>query len=146
MHDLSAVAYSSYAIPPLTPRDLDALLVDARSFNQKAGVTGALLHRQGAFLQYFEGPPAGVTSVYERIRSASQHENLVELLNQPIAGRQFADWHMAFADAPASTLQEICTEHWEMALPSLETPQVLSPGLLLLLDFWKAGKRVSSHY
>ncbi|MEO8366139.1 MAG: BLUF domain-containing protein [Pseudoxanthomonas sp.] len=145
MHDLSAVAYSSVAVSPLTTRDMDALLVDARSFNQKVQVTGALLHHDGNFFQYFEGPPAEVAVVYKRIRNSSQHQNLVELLNQPIGIRQFVDWHMAFAEAPASVLQEICTDQWQMTLSSLDTQQVRSPGLALLLAYWETAVRVSSH-
>ena len=145
MHDLSAVAYSSVAVRSLTPRDLDALLIDARSFNQLARVTGALLHHDGAFFQYFEGPPVEVARVYERIRKSSQHGNMVELLSRPIESRQFADWHMAFAEAPASVLQEICTERWEMAVPSLDKPGGGSPGLELLAGFWNKAMRVPSH-
>lgn len=144
MYDLSAVAYSSVAVRPLGPRDLDALLIDARSFNQKARITGALLHHAGAFFQYFEGPPSAVAAVYERVRNSSLHSGLVEMLNQPIGSRQFSEWHMAFADAPKSVLEEICTEHWEMSLPSLHNQQAQSPGLALLLIFWNTARYAPS--
>ncbi|MEO6104776.1 MAG: BLUF domain-containing protein [Pseudoxanthomonas sp.] len=145
MHDLSAVAYSSAAVLPLTTRDLDALLVGARSFNQTVNVTGALLHHDGNFLQYFEGPPAAVASVYRRIRNSGQHENLVELLNQPLDTRQFSNWHMAFAEATASVLQEICTDRWEITRSSLDSQPAPSPGLALLLAFLDKAIHVPSH-
>ena len=136
MKHLAAVVYTSVASRPLSARELDSILVDARSFNQRVQVTGALLHQQGAFFQYFEGPPAAVAEVYLRIKLSSKHKNITELLYQSIDIRQFKAWHMAFAEAPSSVLEELTNEYWEMSLPELRIRQTLSPGLSLLLKFW----------
>jgi Sensors of blue-light using FAD len=140
MNDLAAIAYASKAARPLDSHDLDGLLIDARAFNEKVQVTGALLHHQGAFFQYFEGPPAAVARVYERIKESRAHHHLLELLNQPTDARQFARWHMAFTETPATVLQELGNEIWEMTLPGLHDRQIRSPGLELLLNFWNTVK------
>ncbi len=141
MTDLAAIAYTSRAVRLLDSNALDWILIDARAFNDQVRVTGALLHHQGRFFQYFEGPPGAVARVYARIKASSQHGDLVELLQQPIAARQFGDWHMAFSEAPATVLEELCNEYWEMTLPGLLDRQAPSPGLKLLLDFWEAAGR-----
>jgi hypothetical protein len=144
MTDLNAVAYVSRATTPMRPRDLERLLIDARAFNEKLQVTGALLHHDGNFFQYLEGPPSSVACVYQRIRQSGRHQGLVELLNQPIAARQFVRWHMAFTDAPLTTLQALTNEIWAMSLPALNRPQPASPGLKMLLTFWNSTRRVDA--
>ena len=136
MEELTAVVYRSQAVRLMSARALDQLLAGARAFNEKARISGALLHRQGAFLQYFEGPPESVERVYARIRRSPEHEQLVELLYQPIDTRQFSRWHMAFAEPPSSVLEEIANEMWSIALPAVRAGQIRSPGLQHLLDFW----------
>ncbi|MEP6899151.1 MAG: BLUF domain-containing protein [Rhodanobacter sp.] len=142
MKDLKAIAYSSKATRPLDVRDIDGLLMDARAFNERVQVTGALLHHGGTFFQYFEGAAGAVAAVYQRIRNSGSHEQLVELLNQPIERRQFAHWQMAFAEAPLTVLEQLSNEQWAMRLPALREQQLQSPGLKMLLDFWnKTGPR-----
>jgi len=140
MSDLAAIAYSSKTTRPMSSRDLEALLIEARAFNEKVQVTGVLFQHQDAFFQYFEGPPSAVTIVYERIRASPMHHHLVELLNQPVNTRQFTRWHMAFTKTTLSTLQALSNEIWEMALPTLHSQQVRSAGLTLLLKFWGSAQ------
>jgi len=141
MSDLKAVAYVSRATRPMRNRDLEFLLIDARAFNERLKVTGALLHHDRVFFQYLEGPPESIARVYQRIKNSSAHEGVVELLNQPIATRQFARWHMAFTEAPLTTLQELTNDIWTMRLPAVNQPQVPSPGMQLLLTFWESARR-----
>ena len=138
---LTAIAYTSVATRPLSAVDLDSILVDARSFNQKAGVTGALLHAEGVFFQYFEGPAAGVTEAYHKIKLSGKHKDLRELVHESVDVRQFAAWHMAFAEAPSTILEELANEYWEMTLSELRQ-QAPSPGLKLLLEFWNNSTQV----
>ena len=78
MDQLWAISYASVAARPLSPSELDALLQDAQGFNQGAGVSGVLCYDNGVFIQYFEGPEAGVRRVYERIRAAAIHRQLAD--------------------------------------------------------------------
>lgn len=136
MEELTAVVYRSRAVHPMSMRALDQLLVEARAFNEKAGVSGVLLHHQGSFLQYIEGPRESVERVYARIRRSNQHDQVVALFYRAIDTRQFSRWHMAFCEPPLSVLEEIANEMWTMALPAMRAGQIRSPGLQHLLDFW----------
>lgn len=139
MH-LVAIAYASTAVRPLDAEQIDAILSEARDHNHRAGVTGALLHHEGAFFQYIEGPAEGVEEVYRRIRASRRHGGIVEFLHAPIEARQFPQWYMGFADAPPTLLQRLAGAQWETVVPSLATRAADSPGLALLLDFWsRAG-------
>lgn len=141
MEQLVAVAYQSVAATPLDTRELDELLMDARRFNARAKISGVLLHHNGLFLQYLEGPAAAVAAVYFRIRQSRRHGQLTELLNQPIMVREFAGWQMAFAEAPRSVLEQIANEAWASGLPFLRDRHARSPGLQLLLDFWDVARK-----
>ena len=144
MH-LAALAYVSTAVRPLSTEDLEALLVEARDFNQREQVTGALLHHDGSFFQYIEGPPDGLNRVYERIRSSSMHKGLVELIHHRIEKREFSTWHMAFAEAPGSLLQQLAHSQWADTVPSLQDNASSSAGLALLLAFWSRTRAGSAY-
>ena len=49
MNDMHAIAYESETKRELTLQDLDRLLLDARTFNEAAGVTGVLLYLASSF-------------------------------------------------------------------------------------------------
>ena len=142
--DLVALAYVSTATGPLSTADLEALLVDARSVNQHEQVTGALLHHDGSFFQYLEGPPEGVKRVYERILSSRKHTGLIELIHAPIQERHFAQWHMGVAEAPGTLLQKLANSQWASTLVSLRVSRLPPAGVALLLDFWSRAGR--SHF
>ena len=82
-----------------------------------------------------------MAAVYFRIRQSRRHGQLTELLHGPILVREFARWHMAFAEAPRSVLEQIFNEAWTSGLPTLRNRQTRSPGLQLLLDFWDVTRR-----
>ena len=68
-------------------------------------MTGLLLFTDGKFMQYLEGPKAGVLSIFETIKSSSLHQDIVEISLQPLERREYGDWSMAFlADIDAHVL------------------------------------------
>lgn len=139
---MHAVAYVSSATERLTtPEAMDRLLTGARSFNAACGVTGVLLHQGGNFFQYLEGPEEGVAQVYTRVKRATSHHGLIELLNGPAEQRHFAAWTMGFAEPPRSDLQRIAQASWANDLARISSAaNATNPGLVLLLDFWHRGK------
>ena len=139
---LRAVAYVSTAARALEQADLDALLLDAREFNIKTLVTGALLYDAGVFFQYFEGPQAGMVEVYDRIKNAKTHEGLIELLNRAIDQRLFAEWHMGFSHAPGTVVQQLANAKWYESVKGLRKSGASSIGMDLLMDFWASARRV----
>jgi len=140
MTKLHAVAYTSRATRQLTPPDLDRLLLAAQSFNEARGVTGVLLYHEGLFFQFVEGPASEVATVYARIRKATIHGGILELLNAPVSHRQFSSWHMGFCEPAESELQALQTASWEEAIPMTREIYERSPGLALLLYYWSKWK------
>lgn len=132
---LVAIAYISASVLPPTPAQLDALLLDAREFNASVGVTGVLLHNDGTFFQYIEGPDDGIARVYDRIRRSHLHAGIVELFNARERTRQFEQWHMGFCEAPRTTLQALTDSAWRATYESLSERPTRSAGLDLLHSY-----------
>ncbi|HIE0525017.1 TPA: BLUF domain-containing protein, partial [Stenotrophomonas maltophilia] len=91
---LRAIAYVSEASDSLTAERLQQLVMDAVLFNESADVTGTLLFDGSRFLQYLEGPEAGVNAAYKRILAAGSHSGVVELNRGRVGRRQFPHWRM----------------------------------------------------
>ncbi|MBE0548328.1 MAG: BLUF domain-containing protein, partial [Rubrivivax sp.] len=128
MPALVAVAYVSSATRRFAPEELDALLLDARAFNAIAGVSGAILHQDGSFFQYFEGPEAGVEEVYSRIKRSRRHRGLIELVAAPVNQRHFSTWSMGFAEPVASELQSISQASWHAEHQAASIQDAPAPG------------------
>ncbi|AWH45729.1 BLUF domain-containing protein [Stenotrophomonas sp. ZAC14A_NAIMI4_1] len=109
---LRAIAYVSQARPDLSAERLQTLVNDATRFNRMAGVTGVLLHDGQGFLQYIEGPPDGIDSVYERILQAGSHVDIVELARGRLGQRQFPYWSMRALPVDALKLRQLATSDW----------------------------------
>ena len=134
---LHALVYRSQATHPLDVHDLDQLLLDARVANELADVTGALLYGGLRFVQYLEGTRADVEQIYARITRASQHHQLEILEQGRVEKRLFQRWHMGFAHAPQTLVQQLSQSHWRREIPWLEDESAASSGLTRLLAFWK---------
>jgi hypothetical protein len=142
---LRAMAYLSTASRRETPVSiLDDILKKSREFNASQKVTGVLLHNNGRFFQFIEGPSAGVGQVYQRITDSRWHFGFIDLLDAPIARRHFSDWTMGFAQTPANELQKISNASWKAELDHLHRESHMSPGLTLLLGFWKRSTQPMS--
>ncbi|WP_286075727.1 BLUF domain-containing protein [Stenotrophomonas sp. 59] len=109
---LSAIAYVSRAQPDLSAERLHRLVEDAARFNKLAGVTGVLLHDGERFLQYIEGPPDGIDSVYERILQAGSHIDIIELGRGRLGQRQFPYWAMRSLPVDAAMLRQLSSSDW----------------------------------
>lgn len=139
MSDLQCVVYVSSAVKALSEQGLEKLLLDARSFNSKVQVTGALLYHDGTFFQYFEGPPDSVTQVYSRIRASRTHHSIYELLSCPIEQRLFPQWLMGASNVPSSVILELARAEWRATANSLiDGSPTKNEGLALLAGYWKS--------
>jgi Sensors of blue-light using FAD len=117
---LRAIAYVSRALPGLSAERLQAVVEDAARFNKMAGVTGVLLHDGDRFLQYIEGPPDGIDSVYERILQAGSHIDIVELARGRLGQRQFPYWSMRALPVEAMLLRQLSASDWSGFSRALE--------------------------
>jgi hypothetical protein len=94
MTELLSIIYVSSAVNPFSDAELDALLVDARTFNKAADITGVLLYADGNFMQCLEGPTDSVLRAYDRILSSRRHKGLIEFNRSNIEARSFDSWKM----------------------------------------------------
>ncbi|MEG2803155.1 BLUF domain-containing protein [Stenotrophomonas sp.] len=135
---IHALAYTSRAVGGLTNADLERILVDASITNRAHDVTGALLYDGFRFLQYIEGPEAGLQAVLARIEAARSHAGIEMLVNGPVPERHFWNWSMACRHAQASMIQRLERARWtERAHPHLLDQGEVNEGLALLSAFWQ---------
>jgi Sensors of blue-light using FAD len=73
---------------------LNGILLTARHFNQRDGITGALICRDDLYLQMLEGPRNAVTATYARILRDDRHVEIVGLWSGDTDRRLFPDWAM----------------------------------------------------
>ncbi|HEL4110317.1 TPA: BLUF domain-containing protein [Stenotrophomonas maltophilia] len=109
---LRAIAYVSEATRNLTAERLQQVVTDAMLFNESVDVTGVLLFDGSRFLQYLEGPEAGVNAAYARILAAGSHSGLVELNRGRVGRRQFPHWRMHSVRVDELALGKIAISDW----------------------------------
>ncbi|GAA0557122.1 BLUF domain-containing protein [Rhizomicrobium electricum] len=88
--------YVSTASWPLNTDELSAILDVSRAKNQRANVTGLLLHIDQGFLQILEGPEAAVMEIFRPIERDRRHFGIRVLVQQHVAERLFGGWSMGF--------------------------------------------------
>ncbi len=90
------LVYVSSARRPFSPDELVALLKQSRASNERLGVTGLLLYKDGNFLQVLEGEDEAVHGLIRRIGADPRHTDTTVLLDEPITAPTFPDWAMGF--------------------------------------------------
>jgi hypothetical protein len=125
------IIYLSRVSQKPNPEELVALLVKARSSNEVAGITGAMVYGQGQFIQILEGEEAAVTALYERIVADPRHQAILKLADKPITERTFVKWSMAFRELSPEQAAELVgytsPAQWEQTFFPGDSPD----GLLL---------------
>lgn len=98
---------------------LRGILMDARRYNERDGVTGALICRADIYLQWLEGPEEQVRRTLDRISRDDRHLEVRLHVAEPAPGRVFGDWAMLH-DPAASwiwTQEEVAAGVAERATP-----------------------------
>jgi len=70
------LVYVSSAVKPFTDQELLGLLEKARENNQKLGITGMLLYKNGDFMQALEGDEQVVLSLADHIAKDLRHGDI----------------------------------------------------------------------
>jgi hypothetical protein len=98
-HDSTLVrlVYRSRAALPLAGRPLADMLRAARRRNHRESVTGLLLADGSHYLQWLEGPPAGVATLMRSIALDRRHDSIEVLSDMAVPSRRFASWDMRLA-------------------------------------------------
>ncbi len=99
--------YASSATTPFSHSDLLNLLAKSRENNEKLGITGMLLYKEGNFMQVLEGEEAVVRSLHAKIERDPRHKGMSTLLWGTQEKRQFPDWSMGFRDLNRIDVQSV---------------------------------------
>jgi hypothetical protein len=91
---LVRLMYASRAQGSVSPDALLSILRQARVSNPQHGITGALCHANGIFLQVLEGGRSAVNRLYNRIAADPRHSDVVILSYAEIRERRFVGWAM----------------------------------------------------
>ena len=138
--DLWAIVYVSKAARPVTRDDLLHILEGARRRNVEEGITGVLLYADGYFMQYLEGPEAGLHRVYAIIKTHPLHYGLIDLVREPVHTREFAEWSMACHVVGAGGEPPL-SDHYDLLASRLTAAvRTKTQACLLLSHFWTAGR------
>jgi hypothetical protein len=93
---LDSLLYISTAQVLFTPTRLEELVSASRIQNARLGITGQLLFRDGAFMQWLEGPADAVEKLWRKIRTDERHYAVVTLSEGSIRERHFPESPMGF--------------------------------------------------
>ena len=134
--DLESLVYVSSAVKLLSHDEIEHLLKRARERNKEYGITGILLHNDGNFMQYLEGPKDNLDTIYKIIREDTRHTGLILISRETIKSRQFSDWTMGFLTKGGEDFVDSPNERklieMKLELPS-ENP---STAQIVLNGFW----------
>jgi hypothetical protein len=101
------IVYTSVEGHEMRPPQLADLLKAVREKNERLGVTGLLLYRDGVFLQVLEGERDTVEALYEKIEHDERHRNVLTFHAEPISEREFGEWAMGFRNLSEDDLEKV---------------------------------------
>ena len=90
--------YVSSSVKPFSNEELLELLGKSRENNEKLGITGMLVYKNGVFMQALEGDEMSVRWLSAKIAKDPRHKNIVSMADGPLAEREFPDWSMGFCN------------------------------------------------
>ena len=129
------VVYLSSASHALSDEELDAILATSRANNRERGVTGMLLYSEGGFIQVLEGPKRKVLDLYAIIERDPRHHRIIDLLEGPIATRNFPNWEMGFERLQGDADLKGFSHFFDEPAPHDDLRKALPRPLRLLLSF-----------
>jgi hypothetical protein len=95
---LYSLLYVSTAQVLFTPPRIEELLATSRANNARDHITGLLLFRDGAFMQFIEGPEAAVERVFRKIKADERHFAIETISEGSIPRRRFPGSPMGFCN------------------------------------------------
>jgi hypothetical protein len=139
-----SLTYVSSASSRFMEGDFERLSIVSERNNQRDDITGALLFKEGTFMQVLEGDEAAVCRTFARIASDPRHQGLITMLRGEIQERQFPKFSMRVEQIDATSVIDPTSDLVKALLAkSLPTAQALhnlrNPSTALLMTF--AGVR-----
>jgi hypothetical protein len=102
-----SLTYVSSASELMDADELVELLEQSRAANERRGVTGMLLYRDGNILQCLEGEEPVVRELYDTISADPRHRGVISLVEEEVETRSFPDWSMGFKDLTGEDTDEL---------------------------------------
>jgi Sensors of blue-light using FAD len=99
--------YCSQAKSDFSEEVLKEILLISRKNNSAAGITGALVHGGGMFMQVLEGPEQNVLRTYMKILDDKRHTDSRIIQISPIKERMFDNWTMGVIEAEPLTFEHV---------------------------------------
>lgn len=87
--------YKSHSVRDISIDFIEDILISASLFNDAHSITGLLLYNQNTFIQFIEGEPDHVNSLYDRIFRDRRHLDIQTLYTGYSDTRFYPFWSMA---------------------------------------------------
>ncbi|WP_243646365.1 MULTISPECIES: BLUF domain-containing protein [unclassified Rathayibacter] len=104
---LRSIVYSSRSATGFQDVDLADLLAQSRTNNERLGLTGMLLYRDGRFLQLLEGPTGVLEERMSVIATDPRHHDVRTLLSEQLTGRLLPSWTMGYPTVGRAEIDDI---------------------------------------
>jgi hypothetical protein len=101
------IVYFSSATKPYTKEELLAILRVSRANNERDGITGMLLYKDGNIMQVLEGDREQVERRFQVIACDARHHGIIVIERGEIPQRQFGEWSMGFRDLADPELKTV---------------------------------------
>lgn len=88
--------------------DLTDILAEARDFNYRHDITGALYFADGYFFQCLEGKLEHLNALFEKLSKDPRHENIKRFEMRPLEQINFAGWSMKYISR-RDEIRDFCT-------------------------------------
>ncbi|NIZ14873.1 BLUF domain-containing protein [Phaeobacter sp. HF9A] len=95
------IIYLSQAKADMTTEKAAAIVEKSRRKNEAQKLTGALVFKDGKFLQILEGPAEAVAARFQAIQRDARHHDLHVLYDSMINSRSYPDTPMQLLDLDA---------------------------------------------
>lgn len=139
MPRLHTIVYVSHAEGKVSDAELERILDVSRRNNARDGISGALLHRDGSFMQCLEGDESLVRAAYERISRDKRHAGVMVLMDESIEERAFPSWSMAHLQPTESEMLALTTADWSSSAAT--TAGATARGFVALRSFAERYRR-----
>lgn len=89
------LTYKSTMADGISINDIEDIIAEAESANQKHNITGCLVCQNNNFFQLLEGPKSNVLLIYDKIKKDARHYDLEVLTRKINSNHFFPKWSMA---------------------------------------------------
>ncbi len=100
---VKSIIYISRAGDSIFEEAIQLMLLQARIFNRRNGITGCLLYHQGYFIQLMEGEKEQLDRLYDRIQEDARHTDVTTLWEGYSEDHLYRAWTMAYHDCLEET-------------------------------------------